>query len=566
MRGAVARALMIALSLCLPTAVWAQTASFFSQLDDEGDTSAARDCLQIFSGELLAAGLVERPSTEVETLMRECVEDRSNPSFVRECDLSLARGQVNYVFLVGAEQDGADWVFRLTALSPASAGAVWQRVELAAGSSALRAARDRCSLLANDFLTQQGFVDSQPSTNNGAAVVEPDALPAVVHVVSVTPSPSTMVVDGREVGLAPGQFEVPAGVATPIELRSPGYSPWSRTVTVAAGGTERLQNISLAALPATLQVTANVQGAEVVVDGAVVGTTVLNRAVSVNVPSGSRQLTVRLDGFDEYRTSVTLAPGAAQSLTAALSATPAGPPPAPSGFVYVAAGTFTMGSPNGEEGRGDDEVQHQVTLSRGFWLQMTEVTQGEWQAVMGNNPSHFSNCGSTCPVERVTWLDAVGYANTRSRAEGLSECYDTNGNVLGGGNIYTCGGYRLPTEAEWEYAARAGSTSVRYGELDQVAWHAGNAGLQTHPVGQLQPNALGLFDMLGNVWEWTHDWYGAYDNTITDPMGAIGRSNRVFRGGGWLFGAQYVRSADRNFNTPADRRETLGFRLARSAP
>ena len=198
-RGAVARALMLALSLCLPSAVWAQTASFFSQLDDEGDTAAARDCLQIFSGELLAAGLVERPSTEVETLMRECVEDRSNPSFVRECDLSLARGQVNYVFLVGAEQDGADWVFRLTALSPASAGAVWQRVELAAGSSALRAARDRCSLLANDFLTQQGFVDSQPSTNNGAAVVEPDALPAVVHVVSVTPSPSTMVVDGREV-------------------------------------------------------------------------------------------------------------------------------------------------------------------------------------------------------------------------------------------------------------------------------------------------------------------------------------------------------------------------------
>ncbi len=235
-------------------------------------------------------------------------------------------------------------------------------------------------------------------------------------------------------------------------------------------------------------------------------------------------------------------------------------------FVYIAPGTFTMGSPSSEEGRDSDETQHTVTLTRGFYLQTTEVTQGEWQRLMGNNPSNFSSCGSTCPVEQVSWLDAVGYANARSRSEGLSECYDSSGNVRGGGSIYACTGYRLPTESEWEYAARAGTTGARYGGLDQVAWYDGNSGNRTHPVGQLQANAWGLHDMLGNVWEWTHDWYGDYPGSVTDPVGPSSGSDRVVRGGGCFNFARVVRAASRFNVAPADRNFDLGLRLARSAP
>jgi len=570
----VAWAVLLVVALAAAPA-FAQSASFFSQVDAQGDPDAASDCQRTFSSALLAAGLVERPSAEVETLMRECVEDRSNPGFVRECDLTAARGQVNYVFLVGAERDAEDWVFYVQALNPMMNGAVWQLDEITTASSALRAARDGCAYLAADFLYRQEFVSTPPTRGNangggavsggGGVIPPPPTNPAVVHVVSVTPSPAAFYVNGQEVGTAPGQFEVPAGVATSVELRSPGYTPWTQTVTVSAGATERVSSVTLVALPATLQLTANVQGGEILVDGAVVGTTILNRAVSVSVPSGNRQVSVRLEGFDEYRSQVMLSPGATQSLTATLSATPVGPPPAPSGFVYIAPGTFMMGSPSSEEGRDTDETQHSVTLTRGFYLQTTEVTQGEWQRVMGNNPSYFSNCGSDCPVEQVSWLDAVGYANALSRADGLSECYDSSGNVRGGGSIYACTGYRLPTEAEWEYAARAGTTGSRYDTLDQVAWHSGNSGLETHGVGELLANAWGLHDMLGNVWEWTHDWYGTYGSTVTDPVGASSGSNRVLRGGDRNDSAQNARSASRFSIAPAFRNDAFGFRLARSA-
>jgi len=566
--------------ILVPPSAWAQSpvASFFSQLDPQGNVEAAGHCLRSFSGELLAAGLVERPSAEMETIMRDCVEDLSNPTFAQQCDLSVARGQVNYVFIVGAQQDGEDWLFYIQALSPMMAGAVWQRDALTTASSSLRAARDVCGALALNFLVQEEFVatsDVAGSRGNGVLVPPaPADLPAVVHVVSVTPSPASLYINGQEAGLAPGQFEVPAGVATALELRSPGYTSWTQTITVVAGAIERVSSVTLVALPATLQLTANVQGGEIVVDGAVVGSTILNRSVSVSVPSGNRQVSVRLEGFDEYRSQVTLAPGATQSLTATLSATVVAPVVNPlqavaqsttSGFVYIAPGTFTMGSPSSEEGRDSDETQHQVTLTRGFYLQATEVTQGEWQRVMGSNPSRFASCGSDCPVETVSWLDAVGYANALSRAEGYSECYDSSGNVQGGGSIYDCTGYRLPTEAEWEYAARAGSTGARYGTLDQIAWYSGNSGRQTHRVGELQANAWGLYDMLGNVWEWTHDWYGPYGGSFTDPSGPASGSYRGLRGGSWGGDASYLRSADRGSYDPSARNNNVGFRLARTA-
>ena len=233
----------------------------------------------------------------------------------------------------------------------------------------------------------------------------------------------------------------------------------------------------------------------------------------------------------------------------------------PAGYVRIEPGTFTMGSPESEDGHSSDESQHDVTITRPFCMKATEVTQGEWQAEMGDNPSYFSSCGPNCPVERVSWDDAVLYANALSGREGLQECYT--------GSTFTgldCTGYRLPTEAEWEYAARAGSTAATYGLIDSVGWYSDNSGSSTHPVGGKTANSFGLYDMLGNVWEWTGDWYGTYPGTVTDPLGAGAGFYRVIRGGSWVDIAGLARAANRINVTPDFRFYFLGFRLSRTAP
>jgi len=233
----------------------------------------------------------------------------------------------------------------------------------------------------------------------------------------------------------------------------------------------------------------------------------------------------------------------------------------PAGYVRIAPGTFRMGSPDAEEGRQDDETQHNVTITRAFCMKTTEVTQGEWQADMGDNPSAFPGCGPNCPVEQVSWDDAVAYANALSRREGLPECY--TGSAFSG---LDCGGYRLPTESEWEYAARAGATAATYGPLDAVGWYAGNSGGSTQAVGGKAANRFGLYDMLGNVWEWTSDWYDSYPGTVTDPTVRARGSTRVARGGSWSIYAFLARSANRYVYAPGDRNSSLGFRLSRTAP
>lgn len=268
---------------------------------------------------------------------------------------------------------------------------------------------------------------------------------------------------------------------------------------------------------------------------------------------------------------------------------------APDGFALVPAGTFTVGSPSGELGRFSSETQHTVTLTRDFLMQTTEVTQGQWQALMGNNPSSFGSCGDACPVERVTWWEAAAYANALSESEGLTACYSLTGcsrtpgtgmecsgaTATGaGGNPYNCVGYRLPTESEWEYAARAGTTTATYlgnlqapfncdpqPNLEPIAWYCENSGDMPHPVAGLGANAWGLYDMLGNVWEWTWDGYdGDYPGSTTDPTGASGGSYRVLRGGSWGFYARFTRAAYRSYDFPGYRFDYLGFRLARTAP
>ena len=215
-------------------------------------------------------------------------------------------------------------------------------------------------------------------------------------------------------------------------------------------------------------------------------------------------------------------------------------------FVWIPAGEFRMGSTS-EEADAVEQPVTQVRISRGFWLGKHEVTQAEWQGLMGTNPSHFSGCGQ-CPVESVSWEDAQEFIGRLNAMDGA-------------------GTYRLPTEAEWEYAARAGTTGDRYGNLDAIAWCGGNGGSRTHPVGQKVPNAWGLYDMLGNVLEWVGDWYDGYPGgTVTDPRGPGSGSHRVLRGGGWGGNASGCRSSVRDSGPPGRRLHHLGFRLLRTVP
>jgi formylglycine-generating enzyme required for sulfatase activity len=216
-------------------------------------------------------------------------------------------------------------------------------------------------------------------------------------------------------------------------------------------------------------------------------------------------------------------------------------------FVLLPAGKFMMGSKDGEY---DEKPVHKVRISQPFYLGQYEVTQGQWQAVMGNNPSHFTG-DPTLPVEQVSWEDVQAFIRRLNTREGGTA-------------------YRLPTEAEWEYAVRAGSTTAySFGDdasrLEAYAWYGENAAGRTHPVGQRQPNAWGLYDMHGNVWEWVQDGYGPYDvDVVTDPRGATAHVYRVYRGGGWGTFPANCRSSDRNYDAPDARLTGLGFRLLRA--
>ena len=219
-------------------------------------------------------------------------------------------------------------------------------------------------------------------------------------------------------------------------------------------------------------------------------------------------------------------------------------------LIWIKPGTFTMGSPADEPGRNKAEgPQSRVTLTHGFWLGRTEVTQSQYEAITGMNPSRFRHAAKLAPVEEVSWLDAMEYCRlltARERAAGR----------LPDGHVFT-----LPTEAQWEYACRAGTTGAFAGNPDAMAWYKSNSGDTTHPVGLKLSNAWGLHDMYGNVLEWCHDWYGNYPRgERADPAGPESGYFRIARGGSWR--VDVFRSASRAGGSPGRRDYTMGFRLA----
>ena len=218
-------------------------------------------------------------------------------------------------------------------------------------------------------------------------------------------------------------------------------------------------------------------------------------------------------------------------------------------FVRVEAGTFNMGATSEQQDAYSDEKPvHKVTLSRNYYIGKTEVTQALWRAVMGSNPSYHK--GNNRPVEHVSWDDCQVFIKRLNAATGKK--------------------FRLPTEAEWEFAARGGNKSNHYqysgsDNIGDVAWYNGNSNSTTHDVATKQSNELGIYDMSGNVWEWCSDWYGDYSsNAQYDPAGPSSGSYRVFRGGSWYGGARGCRSSRRNYSTPDGSSYFLGLRLALS--
>ena len=389
------------------------------------------------------------------------------------------------------------------------------------------------------------------------------ALPEVEVAAISEAGERTMLGQTDDAGLLLAADTVDAGVYT-LEFRKPYYELRSVDAVIVSPDETFEAIVEMQPLPTELSVT--VEPANVAWDFYVDGSKQLGGPRWTFQPDQTYSLQVQARGYETVEREITLSTGQQLSWDVVLEKR-TGPE---YGKEWVAllgdgvslrlqpirSGTFLMGSPVGELGRDQDEKQHEVRLSQGFWLGKYEVTQEQWDSIMDSNPSYFDAQDGRVPVEAVTWERAMEFCRK------LTDFEISSGRLPGGFR------YTLPTEAQWEYAARAGSKGrFNFGnnerELYRAAWFSRNSMSKTHRVGEKLPNAWGLHDMHGNVWEWCLDWYEEYpEGSVTDPTGPNTGAYRVLRGGGWFDSAETCRSAFRRGYLPDLAGNLMGFRVA----
>ncbi len=400
--------------------------------------------------------------------------------------------------------------------------------------------------------------------SSGATVTKPDPSRKTTLSVSANVTGARVMVDGRPVGKTPLEDKPLSPGTHRLRVEADGYDAYEKRIRVASGRAVSLYVDLSEATPSQGRLFVETTPGDARVRILNIGPAFYQ---GMDLDPGRYHVEVSSDGYETEKRWVSLSAGEDETISMRLERVRAAQPAAGGKkrnslgmeFVYISPGSFMMGSPSGESGRDSDEKQHQVTLTRGYYMQTTEVTQGQWRKVMGSRPwsgKKYVQENANNAAAYISWNDCQAFIRKLNQMEGGNK-------------------YRLPTEAEWEYACRAGS-STRFcfgdsdGQLGNYAWYRKNAwdvgDKYAHSVGIKKPNAWGFYDMHGNVWEWCQDWFGNYPSgSVTDPTGPSSGSNRVDRGGSWYDLARYCRSANRDWLTPGRRDCILGFRLAFSA-
>ena len=419
-----------------------------------------------------------------------------------------------------------------------------------------------------------GYISKSGSFTIGKGDMTPISVSLVSALATLSvscPTPAVFLyVDKKSVGSLPWNGSLKEGMHL-LEVRKDGYRSQQKTIQLAQQQKLDVAFDALSAIQGNLSVNFKPFGSDVYVDGVKVGQ---SPRVFNGVLVGNHNVEIRKSGYSTSRQTVMISEGQTASISGSLTSSASSSNanvlsssgtslfgntitiPVKNGIniemVKVEAGSFDMGAT--PEMRSlqypydDEKPDHRVTLTKNYYIGKYEVTQALWQVVMGNNPSRFK--GDDLPVERVSW----------------KRCQDFISKL----NSLTGKRFRLPTEAEWEYAARGGNKSRGYrysgsNTLDDVAWYGDNSGSKTHAVGTKQPNELGIYDMSGNVSEWCQDWRGSYSSSPqTNPTDAVSGSYRVDRGGSWLYSAWFSRSSSRGGRTPGGRDGDLGLRLVLS--
>ena len=416
-----------------------------------------------------------------------------------------------------------------------------------------------------------GYISKSGSFTIGKGDMTPISVSLVSALATLSvscPTPAvSLYVDKKSVGSLPWSGSMKEGMHL-LEVRKDGYRSQQKTIQLAQQQQLDVAFDALSAIQGNLSVNFKPFGSDVYVDGVKVGQ---SPRVFNGVLVGNHHVEIRKSGYTTSRQTVTISEGQTASISGSLTSTTSSSNantlsssssslsgntitiPVKNGvnieMVKVEAGSFNMGAtPEMENPYKDEKPVHRVTLTNDYYIGKYEVTQALWQAVMGSNPSYFK--GDNLPIEKVSWDDCQDFISKLNAMTGKR--------------------FRLPTEAEWEYAARGGKKSRGYqysgsNTLGDVAWYDGNSGSKTHAVGTKQPNELGIYDMTGNVWEWCQDRYGSYSSSPqANPTGAASGSYRVYRGGGWRNSVGFCRSSYRYCFAPVNRYSLLGLRLVLS--